>query len=63
MALKHIFYFDLKNINYVTNCVERCLNDSHRGKPKYLGGDLYQCYIVYHKSQMDWFGFKPRPLR
>jgi hypothetical protein len=28
-------------------------NDIDRGKPKYSGKKLYQCYFVHHKSHMD----------
>lgn len=31
--------------------------------PKFSERTLSQCYFVYHKSQMTWSGFKPRPPR
>jgi hypothetical protein len=39
--------------------MEHRLNDTDRGRPKYSGRKLSQCYFVLHKSNMDWPGTEP----
>jgi hypothetical protein len=34
-----------------------------RGKPKYSGENLSQCYFAHHKSHMDWPGIEQEPPR
>jgi hypothetical protein len=37
--------------------MEHRWNEIDRGKPKYAGINLTQCYLVNNKSHMEW----PRP--